>query len=637
MSEDEPSDRRLTKQDQTLVANAVANGLRQGLASELGDSGFEHRDHYETFGWPDGDDGWDEDNYYALYLRNPWAYAVVAQKAKTTWKHAPEVVDRGGRRECNSESDDNQTEFEQAVATLAREHDVWSYAARADRMAGIGQHGLLVYDFADTNGPDDFKKQVSPPDSDAPNLEFLRGFRVYPEPMIEEIEYGQPGSDRWGEPIEYQIDLGDDADVETDDDESGVLHVHHSRVVDIPSRELDDDETKSRPRMEPVLNNILDMEKAYGSTAELSYRAADYGLAINIDPEKVDPESVKELVGEDARNWYHGLQPFMRTVGADVERLGGEVKDPSGIIDPNIKALSAYTGIPKRMIEGASAGELASAQQDEKDYLGTVGERQQQYAGPHIARGTLDPLVEYGVLPSPNGVTYDINWPDLTELSDEQKASLEVDRSQVVKNLETAVPDLRGERAEQFVETGTFPDRTEGPTDNVDETDPAVWETFHQAVGNARQFAEGDPVQTPQGLGVVTDIRTEPFEGKNGEVEASTSSPTYIVGLKDARVGVGFYTASQLEATEMPKIDLDSPVADVTSNATGSGRPTANDWTMPKSWRQASTPARIILLDAWSSMGGTFRGARRHLKSARLAAAMKDEVLGGWTGWRDGG
>jgi hypothetical protein len=161
--------------------------------------------------------------------------------------------------------------------------------------------------------------------------------------------------------------------------------------------------------------------------------------------------------------------------------------------------------------------------------------------------------------------------------------------------------------------------------------------------GNATRYSESDRVQTPQGLGVVTDVRTEPFEGKDGQVDASGSSPTYVVGLKDARVGVGFYSASQLSETEFPDPDVD-PLETLDQSAnTALGRLatalglTANDWTMPETWREADTPARVILLDAWASMGGTATAAKRHLGSWELAAAMKDRVLGGWTGWRDGG
>jgi hypothetical protein len=157
----------------------------------------------------------------------------------------------------------------------------------------------------------------------------------------------------------------------------------------------------------------------------------------------------------------------------------------------------------------------------------------------------------------------------------------------------------------------------------------------------ATQYAEGDVVQSPQGLGVVTAVETEPFEGKDGEVDASTDSPTYVVGLKDARVGVGFYSASELSETEMPDTGVEDPVGALETESAAAD-PDADaalaetTFGIPDSWDESPKPNRLILLDAWSSMGGTFRGARQELGSNRLAASFKDRVLQ-WEGWRDGG
>jgi hypothetical protein len=151
----------------------------------------------------------------------------------------------------------------------------------------------------------------------------------------------------------------------------------------------------------------------------------------------------------------------------------------------------------------------------------------------------------------------------------------------------------------------------------------------------ARQYSEGDVVQSPQGLGVVTAVETEPFTGKNDEeIDASESSPTYVVGLKDQRVGVGFYSASELEETEMPDTGVEDPVGALESaQASATAELAETTFGIPDSWEESPKPNRLILLDAWSSMGGTFRGARKELGSKRLAASIKDRVLQ-WEGWR---
>lgn len=459
--------------EKQLTSNEFDAGLRAGLAAALGHSGFDDRDVYEAFGWEKDPD---EDVLFSLYLRNPIARTVVDKPAATTWRRTPQVVD-GGTDDID-EDPEPQTEFEQAIKTLARERNLWDYQSRVDHLAGVGHMGLLVFDLADTNDPSDFAEPVNL-SGEAAGLDALRGFRVYPEVQIDDIDWGKPGDERWGKPTSYQIDLGEDIDEETGD-ESGTLTVHWERAIAVPATRLLDDETQSRPRVEPVLNAITDTEKILGAVAELAYRGADYGLHINLDPEKVDTGGdAVDLVNDEAERFSHGLSQIMKTVGADVERLGGEIADPSGIIDPYLDLISMQSRIPKTELLGASAGELASATEDRRRYFGVIRERQRQYAEPHITRALIDRLREFGILPEPEDDTYAVVWPDLTEVSDQEHADIKETRSTVVKNLRDIVPELRGERAEEFIETGVFPERApEANESPLDESDRRIQQGF---------------------------------------------------------------------------------------------------------------------------------------------------------------
>jgi len=355
-----------------------------------------------------------------------------------------------------------------------------------------------------------------------------------------------------------------------------------------------------------------------------------------VDPEKVDTSGdATDMLGDELQDWYHGLQPFIRTVGTDVERLGGDIQDPSASSTTELSMVSMYTGIPKNELTGNRQGEVSGSAEDKKSYFGMISERREQYATPHLVRALVDRLRELGILPEPSGGRYRVEWPDLHELSEKDEAEIQAKRAQAAKQLQQVIPGRSGEEWEQYVESGEFPERSTEAVGNIDESDPRVVDSFNDQFdvsGNATQYSEGDEVDTPQGIGVVVEVRTEPFEGKDGEVEASEDSPTYVVGLKDERVGVGFYSASELSEGEIDA-DVEDPVDDVTGQSANNSGVTANDWSMPRSWREADTPARLILLDAWASMGGTFTKARQELGSARLAAAMKDEVLQ-WEGWR---
>jgi len=158
-------------------------------------------------------------------------------------------------------------------------------------------------------------------------------------------------------------------------------------------------------------------------------------------------------------------------------------------------------------------------------------------------------------------------------------------------------------------------------------------------IANA-QYSEGDVVDTPDGLGVVSEVRTETFDGTDGEVEASEDSPAYVVAVEDEDKSVGFYKASDLESGELPEVDVD-PEEDLGDQSANVSANQDGHFTWPESWRESDTPARIIALKAWASMGGRHTGCVREMKGNisrpnAFCADFKDRILG-WEGWRKGG
>lgn len=639
-----------------LRANDLSDpGLRLGIAAALGDSGFEERDRYGAFGW-EVDPSAEE--YVGLYLRNPYGGGLIDKAAQLAWRHDPEIQEAG-------EDAPEESAFEEAVEKLGRAHDLWAYCARVHKAAGFGEFALLFINFDDV---DDLDALDTEPEYEDGDLDNIRGFRVVPQMAVDEVEHGNFNSERWGDPEYYTIDWGDDLNDDLDD-EAAASRVHHSRVVEVPSKPPLAEEYSSRPRMERILNTLYDIEKLLGSAAEMSYRGADKGLHINYDPSKVNPESLDtDEERENIQRWLHGLQPTFNTVGAEVNDLGGEIRDPTGALEAELKSLSAATGFSKQFIEGAAAGEIASSETNMRNDFGEIRERQTQYVTPYIVRRALGTLQAAGVLSRPATGGFDVHWPDLFELSDSEEADVEQTRAQTAKAI-----GLMGDAAQEYVKTGAFPDNDVVIPNAVDESNPAVANQFDALtggdssdgvgrrdvldhVGNATRLGEGDPVQTPQGFGVVAEVRTEEFEGKDGSVEASESSPTYVVALKDASVGVGFYSASELSQSELPETDVDDPADDLASQSANSDGVAdrvlqalnlrSNDWTMPESWRESDTPARVILLKAWAGMNGQFDCGGGCCKGEMLSsgmserganqfcAAMKDEVLQ-WEGWRN--
>jgi len=178
---------------------------------------------------------------------------------------------------------------------------------------------------------------------------------------------------------------------------------------------------------------------------------------------------------------------------------------------------------------------------------------------------------------------------------------------------------------------------------------------FDGELAAAESFSEGQEVETPSGMGVVVEVRTEDFEGPGGDtVEASEDDPAYIVGVES---GVEVYRGSDLSDGEIDA-DVGSPEGDLGDEAEamlaagwvpvdaarGDGR-----FSYPDSWEESDTPARLILMKAWAGMNGQFdcpsgncchgtmvKNGMSDGAANRFCASMKDRVLGGWEGWRKG-
>lgn len=140
---------------------------------------------------------------------------------------------------------------------------------------------------------------------------------------------------------------------------------------------------------------------------------------------------------------------------------------------------------------------------------------------------------------------------------------------------------------------------------------------------NATRYEEGDTVTTPQGVGVVGDVLTEAVESDGEEIDASESSPTYVVLTENQGEGFNTYKASDLHSTTFAE-EVENPESDLAGVASNSRSPidvlaglltsNQNRFEWPQSWVDSETPARVIALKAFAGMGGSFDGCVREMQ-----------------------
>ncbi len=370
------------------------------------------RDIYKVAGYKNAPSFMD---YWEYYDRHPIAGRIVDLAAKTTWRDPPEIVE--------PEKEDG-TKFTRAFAELADRLDLWSRFERADRLGRIGRFSIILL------GVRDGGSYLGKPLERLSKPEDIVYLSQFSERYVRVAKWVDDQEDeRFGLPEIYEVDLSR----KNTTFKAGRQSVHWSRVLHIAEDPLEDD-VYGRPILKRVLNTIFNDEKVDAASAEAFWQLADQILQLKIDKDVQIPEDDLSEIDEKLQLLYHDLRKHFYLQGGELSWLGGETVDPSAISDILTTKMAAGSGYPRRILFGSEQGELASSQ-DERNYLGTISERQEQHAEPNFVRAFINRLIELGVLPPPGENGYTVIWPELYKATDQEKAETNKARADTAKSL----------------------------------------------------------------------------------------------------------------------------------------------------------------------------------------------------------
>ena len=295
----------------------------------------------------------------------------------------------------------------------------------------------------DTSGQNDIKpygdqqpefgavetKENNPPD---PNAQQGTGrkllyIRVFPENLIQIMQYEQNmASPRFGQPTMYRVTLNDPMQQQT-----GVglplstIEVHYSRIIHIADVGANavSSEIFAAPRMRPVLNQLIDLQKILGACGEGYWKNAFATLAAETHPSLGGDVTIDSAdLREQMKKWRDSLDRVLAATGVTWKTISPQVVDPNSYVQNELNAICIKLACPLRVFMGSEMGVLASGQ-DSIAWSFRVMERRKNYLTPRLIVPLIDRLIRVGVLPAPTE-GYTVSWDDTQKLTPTEQAQV---------------------------------------------------------------------------------------------------------------------------------------------------------------------------------------------------------------------
>ncbi len=371
------------------------------------------RDLYDIFGYnlrPTFAD------YFAKYSRQDIAGRIVDAPALAVWRNPPEIK--------------ASAEFTTAWEKLIKKNNIWYNLERTDRLAGIGFYSAMLIGFDDSGALDT-------PVSGAKEILYLQPLSQPTADILKFVD--DPKDPRYNLPEVYMLKLDDPAQLLN---VSGAIvdrmaaeretKVHHSRILHVAESALEND-IIGIPRLQRVYNLLEDLIKVVGGGSEAFWLNARQGMQMDIDKEMDLSIPDSKALADEVEEFQHQLRRVVRTRGVTMKNLGTDVADPRGQFDVIVSLISGATGIPRRILLGSEAGQLAS-EQDRANWADRVEERRGSFAEPTILEPFIDKLFAAGLLPQ-GSEDVEFIWPSAFHMSPLEKAQTSAQSARSVANL----------------------------------------------------------------------------------------------------------------------------------------------------------------------------------------------------------
>jgi uncharacterized protein len=375
------------------------------LAKKLGQQYKGKRNIFDALGYPQ-DSELDFQYYFDRYDRQDIATAIIDRPVDTAWDGFLGIMS------VDDETEREKDVLKDAFWKLEKEFGLSFEFSRLDKLVGLGQYAVLLFGFNDVKEQADFRNPLT----GAPKLLYVSSF-AEKDAHISTWETN-PANSRYGQPTMYSLDIATPGEGKSG--MPGQIDVHYSRVIHVCENSMMSN-IYGTPRLKALINRLIDLEKLMGGDAEMFWKGARPGYFGKVDKDANMSSDEWDELTDQIENYEHDLIRFLHVQGMSVESLAQQIADPSAHVDIQIQAISAKTGIPKRILVGSERGELSSGQ-DITQWRSLIKTRQRKFCEPKIITPFIDKCMLHGVLPQAED--YVAEWEDMFAPSEKERAEV---------------------------------------------------------------------------------------------------------------------------------------------------------------------------------------------------------------------
>lgn len=407
----------LNSGEQFLV-NALADAIGRQRMLYAGMNGNTKRTKlWDEFGYPEK---LTFDNFYRQYRRGSTGFAAVHKLLDSCWTDNPTIIDGDEDRESNK-----TTEWEKSVTKLMKKH--WAKIKDADRRNMVGRYSALliqVRDNRDWSEPVDIAV-VNRLGSKA-LVKLIPAWEAQITPGNTDVD---THSETYGQPVSYHFNEQPVSDDKTTGSPRAV-QVHPDRIILLCEGSEDENILSGIPLLEAGYNDLLDIEKTKGGSAEGFLKNASRQLATEFDAQtdmaaiaKMAKEAGYETLGDamndKVRKLNSGTDSALVTQSGKTSVLSVAAADPTPSWTVSANQFCATIQCPFNILFGKQTGNLAS-EEDKTAWATRCNGRRWGFMSDVVTR-VIERFWIIGIIDPPSSGEVTLAWSDLLAPSEKEK------------------------------------------------------------------------------------------------------------------------------------------------------------------------------------------------------------------------